>query len=262
MKVFKIVLSAKKYFLESYSCYLNSRARRTLQKNYSLWRMLDDYLTRSTSSGCAYSDYLVLYNHIRRTKPLEVLECGTGVSTIIMAYALMENEREGNPRGRIISMEESEKWHRLARELLPEELKPYVEIILSPPEEDYYAFFRGVRYARIPDRQYEFVFVDGPYSRSPKDGAPIFDFDFIRVVERSKGSVCGIVDMRHSTCYVLQEVFGPQKFKYDYARNLGFIGPVRKEDMRDTGAIASSFVARPFRTYRFLKQELKNFLGS
>ncbi len=259
MKIFNFALSAKKYFLEKYERHLNNRAKKMLQKNHSLWRTLDDYTKRSDSTGCAYSDYAVLYNHIRKTKPQEVLECGTGVSTIIMAYAMMENEREGNSRGRITSMEESEKWHRLAQELLPEELKPYVEIVLSSPEEDYHAFFRGTRYAHIPDRQYEFVFIDGPYSRSPKDGTPTFDFDFIRVVARSKGSVCGIIDMRHSTCYVLQEVFGPKKFKYDYVRNLGFIGPVRKEDIRDAGTIAGVPVARPFRLYRFFKKELKSY---
>ena len=233
-----------------------------LQKNHSLWRTLDDYAKRSASTGCAYSDYAVLYNHIRKTKPQEVLECGTGVSTIIMAYAMMENEQEGNHRGRVTSMEESEKWHRLAQELLPKNLERYVEIILSPPEEDFHAFFRGTRYKDVPDRQYEFVFIDGPYSRSPKDGTPTFDFDFIHIVKRSRGYVRGIIDMRHSTCYVLQEVFGPQKFRYDYVRGLGFIGPVRKEDIRDAGTIAGAFVARPFRTYRFLKQELKNFLDS
>ena len=248
--------------MEKYKNHLNERAKRVLQRNPELWRTLDEYEKLSGSTGCIYIDYVVLYNYVRNKKPIEILECGTGVSTIIIAYALTENEREGNPRGRVTSMEESEKWHRLAQELLPKNLERYVEIILSPPEEDFHAFFRGTRYKDVPDRQYEFVFIDGPYSRSPKDGTPTFDFDFIHIVKRSRGYVRGIIDMRHSTCYVLQEVFGPQKFRYDYVRGLGFIGPVRKEDIRDAGTIAGAFVARPFRAYRFFKQEIKNLLIS
>lgn len=261
MKILKTIASAKRDLIEKYARYLNDHARKKLQENRSLWRILDVYAARSSSTGCTYSDYAVLYDYVRKKKPREVLECGTGVSTVVIAYALMENEREGFPRGRVTSMEESGKWHRLAQELFPDILKPYAEIVLSPPQEDYHAFFRGVRYTHIPDRQYEFVFIDGPYSRSPKDGEPTFDFDFIRIVERSQKSVYGVIDMRHSTCYALQEIFGPKKFRYDYARNIGFIGPVQKEDIRDAGTIAGTFVARPFRAYRFLKQEIKNLLG-
>jgi len=261
MKILKTVTSAKKKFLKQYQQYLNNKARKALQKNEGLWKVLNEYSRRSKSTGCSYSDYLVLYNYIRSAKPKEVLECGTGVSTIIMAYAMMENEKEGGDSGLITSVEDIEEWYHIAKNLLPDNLKQYVEIILSPIEEDYHAFFRGVRYKNVPDRPYEFVFIDGPNPKSPRDGVPTFDFDFIRVVEKSEGSVYGIIDMRHSTCYVLQEVFGFRKFKYDHARNLGFVGPVERSDIRGTKGIAGAPVARPFRLYRFCKQEIKAFLN-
>lgn len=261
MKIFKIIISAKKILLEQLQSRLNNKAREKLQKNKGLWQILYDYKRRSNSTGCSYADYLVLYNYIRTAKPREVLECGTGVSTIVMAYAMMENEKEGGLAGRVTSMEEIEEWHSVAKELLPEILKKYVDCILSPATEDYHAFFRGIRYKDVPDRPYEFVFVDGPNTKSKLDSSQTFDFDFIRVVKKSQGNVCGIIDMRHSTCYVLQEVFGPRKFRYDHIRNLGFVGPVRRGDIKETKDIAGAPIARPFRLYRFCKQSIKGFLN-
>ncbi|MBI2047577.1 MAG: hypothetical protein HYT27_00400 [Parcubacteria group bacterium] len=72
--------------------YLEVLARKKLKKNVGLWNVLQKYIKNTSSTGCSYSDYWVLYNYIKKHKPAEVLECGTGVSTIVMAYAMSENE--------------------------------------------------------------------------------------------------------------------------------------------------------------------------
>lgn len=69
-------------------------AERMLRKNAELWAALKEYLKKSESTGCGYIDYAFLYKTIRSAKPVEILECGTGVSTLIIAHALMENEKE------------------------------------------------------------------------------------------------------------------------------------------------------------------------
>jgi len=176
---------------------------------------------------------LVLYNYVRQHKPKEILECGTGVSTIPMAFALMENERDFNYCGRITSMEEHEEWYNIAQTQLPFELKKYVEIILSPKVEDYYYLFRGVKYKQVPDRKYDFVFVDGPTTSSPIDGQKTFDFDFINVVRRSSEPVFGIIDCRKSTAYVLNKILGG-KVRVDYVRNMSYIGQCTKHDLLST----------------------------
>jgi|SRR3989338_2214164 len=252
MGIFKIISDLKNQFLEKRRNLLDREAEKILQKNDGLWKELVSYREHSTSTGCWYFDYVTLYNYIRRVRPKEVLECGTGVSTVVMAYAMMENGG-----GRITSMEENKDFYDVACGALSQtSLKKYVDIVFSSTVEDSHSIFRGMRYKDIPDRPYTFVFVDGPYPRE------LFDFDFVHVVKNSKNNeqICGIIDMRHSTCYAMQEIFGPQKFRYDFVRDLGFIGPCSKNDVRSTRQIAGSPISRPFRIYRICKQEVKSFL--
>ena len=69
---------------------LERRAKRIVQ-GHDMWRYVGPYLEKSVSTGCDYVDYLALYNHVRKHKPQYVLELGTGVSTVVLAYALREN---------------------------------------------------------------------------------------------------------------------------------------------------------------------------
>lgn len=75
------------------------KAKRMLQRNDELWNALQAYLQETKSTGCGYIDYACLYQTVRSTKPVEVLECGTGVSTLVIALALMENETETSRGG-------------------------------------------------------------------------------------------------------------------------------------------------------------------
>jgi len=218
---------------------IGSGARRKLQRKAELWRLLADYLEKTRSTGCPYSDYWELYQAVRARKPREILECGTGTSTLVMAFALCENEREGCP-GRITSMEELDEYYRMARGLLPVSLQPYVELVHSPTVEDCYSLFRGVRYRDVPSRPYDFVFVDGPKPTAPSDGMTTFDYDFLHVLKHSDHEVYGLVDKRVSTCYVLQKVLGVDKVRYDSLLHLGFVGPCTRRDLKTIGTPPSS----------------------
>ena len=77
-----------------------------LKRNHQLWSELEDFLENSESTGCSYTDYWALYGYIRRQKPIEILECGPCATTLIMAHALKENEKETGIAGHITSMEE------------------------------------------------------------------------------------------------------------------------------------------------------------
>jgi predicted O-methyltransferase YrrM len=186
-------------------------AKKRMQKNKGLWLTLEEYLKKTGSTGCSFHDYLVLYNYVKKNKPKEVLECSTGVSTIVMAYAMMENEKDGYGVGRITSMEESFQYYDSARQLLPLQLVKYVDLFCSPKVEAFVGFFRGVKYKDVPIRDYDFVYVDGPTTSAPSDGQKTFDFDFIEVVSRSGKPVSAIIDCRLSTIYVLSRVFGRKK---------------------------------------------------
>lgn len=243
------ILWTHKYILDifekHYRKYLEQVAKKKLREQKDLWRDLCEYQDRTISSGASYSDYWLLYQYIRSIKPKEVLECGTGVTTIIIAHAIRDNDTRDKVRGRVTSMEDIEKCYHGARELVPKHLEKYVDIVLSPKVEDVYCIFRGVRYKDVPERSYEFVFIDGPGTHAPSDGCKTFDFDFIRVVEKSDIPVYAFVDTRMSTCWVLAHVFQKGKVAYDYRYNVGIIGPCTKNDLLSTNGIVKEFGPHP-----------------
>ena len=83
--------STAKRWTEKYAKFYLSREKR-------LWKELAEYNKKTESTGCSYTDYFFLYRLIRKHKPTQVLECGTGVTTLVIAYALNQNEL-GTGRG-------------------------------------------------------------------------------------------------------------------------------------------------------------------
>jgi len=226
------------------------RSRRQLVRNPELWRALQTYLKQTESTGCGYIDYHALYREIRARKPSEVLECGTGVTTLIIAHALLENERETGARGRVTSMEEYEEWLEMSRRLLPPAYSGYVDFRLSDTIEDRFSLFRGVRYKDIPDRAYDFVFVDGPKYHSPVDGSPTFDFDLLHVLRTAKTPVAALIDKRVSTCFVLQQVLGMDKLRYSPIDGLGYLDACTQHDLGALEAdLSSTNFARSFKPF-------------
>lgn len=218
-------------------------ARRKLQRNETLWNALQEYLSKTESTGCGYIDYARLYEIIRAAKPIEILECGTGVTTLVIAHALLENEHETGIKGRVASMEEHAGWLEMSRRLLPSKYERFVEFHLSSTVEDRYSLFRGVRYADIPDRAFDFVFVDGPKYVSPQDGAATFDFDYIYVLRNANQPVRCLIDKRVSTVFVLQQLLGPDRVRYSSVAGLGYVKPSTKKDL---GNIATSISSKNF----------------
>ncbi|WP_417686033.1 hypothetical protein [Roseibium sp.] len=210
----------------------NRRARERLRKIPDLWREINDYREQSEVTGASWSDYWQLYSAVRKYHPREVLEFGPGISTLVLAYALKENERDGHGAGRLTSMEDVPEWRDDVLKLLPAHYQDCVEIVFSPKVDGYYRMFRGVQYERIPDRPYDFIFSDGPERHSNVNGDKLFDLDLIHVVRRSERPVRALVDNHYLTFYVFQKVFGTELARYSVRHRLMFIGPVCRSDAR------------------------------
>jgi predicted O-methyltransferase YrrM len=208
------------------------RAGAALQRLPAVAAAIREYQSRSAVTGMSRSDYLTLYEEVRRYKPREVLELGSGVSTVVLAHALIDNAAEGAPLGRITSMEEDPDWHRKAIACFPPALAHVVEFVHSPKVDGHYKIFRGVQYASIPGRPYDYVFSDGPERHSPVNGDKLFDLDLIQIVRRSDRPIRAVVDNHYLTFYVLQKVFGPELARYVPTRRLMLVGPVTRKDVR------------------------------
>jgi hypothetical protein len=208
------------------------RAKAALARIPAVANAIRRYQAMSDVTGMSWSDYLMLYREVRQYKPKEVLELGPGVSTVVLAHALIDNAAEGAALGRITSMEEDLGWHRKAMECFPAELGHVAEFVHSPKVDGYYKIFRGVQYASIPERPYDYVLSDGPERRSLVNGDKLFDLDVIQVVRRSDRPVRAVVDDHYLTFYVLQKVFGPELARYSPTRRLMLVGPVTRKDVR------------------------------
>ena len=125
--------------------------------------------------------------------------------------------------------------------MIPPNLKKYIDLVHSPRSESSYYIFPGVCYHEIPNRPYEFIFVDGPGTTAPSDGTKACDIDLINLVKKSEVPIYAMLETRVPTCYVFQKVFGNQKVKFDVIKILGLVGPCVKEDLRVTDGSNSFF---------------------
>ena len=198
--------------------WLGERARRQVLANDALRELVT---VDSRTTGANFYDYWLLYSHIRKAKPREVLELGPGVTTLVIAQALHENGG-----GRVTAMEDIPRWHEATDEIIPDRLRPYIDLRLSPCRETHWGPFRGKAYGEIPERDYEFAWIDGPsYDKSRE-----FDADILEVVARSDRPITAYVDGRLASCFFFGLVFG-RRFKHDYLRDVGYLKASR-HDMR------------------------------
>jgi len=98
---------------------IEKEAERLIKSNAVLAGYLEHYRRTSPATGCSYADYALLYRYVKNHKPKEVLECGTGFSTVVITQALRENEVESGVCGRLVSMEENPRYHEAAIQSLP-----------------------------------------------------------------------------------------------------------------------------------------------
>lgn len=222
----------------------DAAAEKKLRANQPLWKELEAYLAKTDSTGCSYAIYAHLYDYVRRHRPREILECGTGVSTLILAQAVLDNEADDGIKGRITSMEESSHWYQLASQLLPECYRSVVDIVHSPKVEDHYSLFHGVRYEEIPELDYDLVFVDGPDPRT-NEGIIVCNLDYIKIVSKTKKPVAGLVQGRLINVYVYQKVFGLEKVHLDFVSRFTQIQPCGPDDLNlISGGSSAAFTQR------------------
>lgn len=116
----------------------------------------------ATRSWVASPDLLRhLYLRIRRQPPGLVLECGSGLSTVVMAYGM----RASGHGGRVVALEHLEEFAEVTRRMLEEHgLTAHAEVRLAPLEEIELEGETWPWYDRsqLPSGPIDLLFVDGP----------------------------------------------------------------------------------------------------
>ena len=195
-------------------------SREKIESDSELSAILHSMLAKSDSTGCEFGDYYELYRSIRSLKPKCVLECGSGISSGIIAYSLKQLADEFNHTTTFVSMEENPFYHDQVKTIFPDSLRPYVSFVLAEREENKFGSLWGCFYKEVPDYPYDFVFIDGPTERKDSRSPKCFNADFIQVVEKTKNPVVGLLDQRVTTYWALKSLMTGAKIRYSVVKKV------------------------------------------
>jgi len=207
-----------------------------LKKNKELFSYLNRVIAASDSTGGEYVDYLELFRTVTHLKPKCILECGSGISTCVVAFALKKQFEQTGVRTKFISMEENKFYHDQIVKIFPPELADYVKFVQSDRVERWYGQYRrypGCHYENVPDYPYDFVFIDGPTERKTPDSPKCFDADFINVLQKSEKKVFGLLDQRISTYWAFKDLIPMANVLYSPIKKLTRITKAGRSSLRN-----------------------------
>lgn len=175
---------------------------------------LSRYRNDSETTGTQWITLWLAVSDIIKHKPQNILESGTGASTLVLAEAIRVNQRKDQSyKAKIISMESVQKWYQIAKENLPAEYSDIVQIIHGPREKFELSLFRGYVHQNIPEQPYDYFFLDGPNFEDQH--GTTFCADMLFVAQRmGKKTLRGVIDGRTSSAFVLQTLFGVRSARY------------------------------------------------
>ncbi len=194
---------------------------------------IDKVIKESKSTGISYIDIWSLYSSIRSLKPKCLLECGPGVSTYVIGFAMHENYIETKLETEMTSLEDKEIYYNDVKQYTYPDFKNKTHLILTDVSEKVYGCFIGMGYKNIPRKNYDYVFIDGPDNFSEKYKSKTFNFDLLEIINFSNQNINGLIDERVSTSYVYSQIF-KNKIKYSLFKNLTYINNVNKDDLETT----------------------------
>jgi len=171
-------------------------------KKADVWDFITKVAHYHKSTGCNIGLMYVLWNYIEKNTPQYFIECGTGVSTHLIAEAMNRFcYKKYNGDIKLVSMEGSPKWYQEA--LRHPIAYDFVDIVLSPIQTTEYGMFISRGYEKIPEYPYDTMFVDGPCQDT------YTNLDVLRVASRIDNNIVAIIDSRIQTILALLLLYGP-----------------------------------------------------
>jgi hypothetical protein len=198
-----------------------------IKKNYPhLYSEISEILTKSSSTGGEWSDYLTLYEVVRRLQPNNILELGSGISSLVICHALNQNNDETEKMGMLFSMEENDFYHENIKSIFPKKYSKYVNFLHSPRKEKEFEKLLGSYYENIPNIKYDFIFIDGPTDRKPGDTRKSFNADLVNLInDNLLDDFYAVLDQRITTYLSYKKLLPKYKVKYDVVKKITCISP-------------------------------------
>jgi hypothetical protein len=163
----------------------HDRAKKILD-SYSVNKITWSDFSAKTKTVLRSRKVLQVSKYFANHSPELIIEFGAGASTYFVAHCLKRQYEETGLKGRIVSLEQSQVYHSLLNQYIPDELKDFCEIRLSDVQLEYVGEYLTVSYVNHPVvDDVDLVYVDGPATpRVLCNGKPrkIFSGDLLRLV--------------------------------------------------------------------------------
>jgi hypothetical protein len=158
----------------------------------------------SPSTGCNAFELAQLHLRARRKSSKNILELGSGVSTLVLAHACWLNNRRG-VGARVISMEESPLFAAATMKFIPAYLRPFLLVITSKVVTQRDGDWTGFSYEARPRGTPDFVFIDGPQLPDNGVNSLFYDSDVEQIAQDATRPFVALLDGRNSTKVKLAE---------------------------------------------------------
>lgn len=177
------------------------RARQALAEAGAL-ALLEEFSARRPDGGFEpqYDDLWFLYRTVRWRRPLNVLEFGSGCSTVVLAAALA-----ANGEGHVWSIDADEHWRSATAAGMPAQVDAFVTVTYSPVVGEQRADDTvGVYHTDVPDVPVDFLYLDGPGRVELDISGDRAGTDPLRLEERFRPGFVMVVDGRDRTAAYLR----------------------------------------------------------
>ena len=199
-------------------------AYKYIKKRENLFKLILESTKKSNSTGVSFSDYRVLYEIIKKHKPKHILELGSGISSLIMAYALKENFLETKVKGLLETYEEDPFYFKQVKNLTTKDLKKFVNFNLSERETKKILNMKASMYRSVKIKEYELIFIDGPtlWSKNEKKvGEKSFNADILTLLSKIKTPPKFILlDKKIGTMWALKKCLPDTNLDFNFIKGL------------------------------------------
>ena len=160
-----------------------------LLEKQGVMELLNQFSSRRPGDAFSpdYVDLWYLYEYIRTAQPREILELGSGFSTVVMGAALLHNGA-----GRLHAIEAAEEWAESTQAALPDAVRPSCRVKYSRSTDCVIADFQSRYFTDVPAAAPDMIYIDGA-----PEGALWLGAETVGMMEQSlEPGTCIFIDSR------------------------------------------------------------------
>ena len=196
-----------------------------------LYKLIMNLINRSGSTGCEFSDYYELYKQLNIYKPKMILECGSGISSLVIAYFI--SKRNNKEKYKCVSCEENANYSNEITNIFPSGYMKFIDFVHLERKEGNVNGIPCSYYEDIPENNYDYIFIDGPTFRKNNQSQKSFNSDLINIIKKDKNIIVnGIIDQRLLNYIVFKKLMPNANVKYDVVKKLTYLKMISGRDLK------------------------------